>query len=136
LHGIFDGIRHPLAHCAQKLIGNVGELHTCDAPLFIGPFETAPPLDTSLFVQIERELHFRFRAHPFDGTETKTLFGQIKNHAAIARLYFNIEEVLKPFSRRLPAFEVISHAGSRPKKQRVNPSCQTFDDGAIPQRPL
>src|ERR1700681_3139739 len=115
LHGIFDCIRHPATHLAEKLIGNVGELHTRDASLFVRPFETAVPLDPSLFVQIKSEFHVLFRSHPFDRAETKTMFGQIKHHAAIARLYFHIEKVFKSFSRRLPAFEVISHARSSPR---------------------
>jgi hypothetical protein len=91
VHGIFDRIRHPATHLAEKFIGNFGELHTSDSSLFIRPFETATPLDTSLFVQIESEFHVLFRAHAFDRAETKTMFRQIEHHAAITRLYFNIE---------------------------------------------
>jgi hypothetical protein len=124
LHRIFDGIRHPTAHLTKKFIGNVGELHTRHAPLFIRPFETAPTFGTSLFIQIESELHFRFRSHAFYRAETKTVFRQIKNHPSIAWLYFNIEEVLKTLPRRLPAFKVISHALSKPKSSVANLSSQ------------
>jgi hypothetical protein len=117
LHRIFDGVLHPVPHLAEELIGNVGELHTRDATLFIRPFQTASALDTSLFVQIKSKLHLRFRAHPSHGAETETVLGQIKNHASIAWLYFNIEQVFETFPWRLPAFEVISHARSSTTSQ-------------------
>jgi hypothetical protein len=104
LHWIFDGVRHPATHLAQKLIRHIRKLHPRNAALFVGPFNTAVSPDSSLFVQVERELHICFWAHTFHRTETKSVFRQIENHAAIAWLYLNVEEVLKPFARRLPVF--------------------------------
>src|SRR3984893_10857341 len=91
LHGILDGIRHPATHLAEKFIGNFGELHTSDSSLFIRPFETAMPLDPSLFVQIGNEFYVLLPLPAFDLGEHKTMFRQIEHHAAITRLYFNIE---------------------------------------------